>query len=445
MQESPQDRTRRNFPSIEKLSHALRHTGIRREVRVEVARRVVARQRRDPSSTGVGGQIEAQLRLLLAGQRRVINATGIVLHTGLGRAPLGEEAVKCVQEILCGYSDLEVAVGGKGCGSPKRGDRARRVELLASYLSGAEACVAVNNGAAALLLSLHALSRRKRVLVSRGELVQIGGGFRIPDILSASGAKLVEVGTTNITTIQDYASPLQESPALSAILKVHPSCFQVKGHVESVSLKTLARLARSHKIPLLCDLGSGCLRDPVLGEPTVSRALQQGASLVIVSGDKLLGGPQAGLILGSADLVRKLKRAPLYRALRLDKVGIVLLEYALRMLVQGRETPAQRLLGLPLVKLRHRAERLQRLLKARGIEVAVLKGQGAVGGGALPEIALPSFLLDLGPEQTAARLLAQPVPIVTRVSQGRCLADVRTVLDRDELDFVEGVVSVCSL
>jgi L-seryl-tRNA(Ser) seleniumtransferase len=363
------------------------------------------------------------------GISEVINATGVLLHTGLGRAPLPTQAVRAVATAARGYSDLEVE---RQTGT--RGRRTARAESLLEAITGAEASIVVNNNAAALLLALAALAPKKDVLVSRGELIEIGGEFRLPDILAASGARLAEVGTTNRTRASDFKRALGLRTGL--ILKVHPSNYRVVGFTHSVELGELAAIARSANVPLLFDVGSGLLdRYPGIPaeEPSVTQALAGGADLVTFSGDKLLGGPQAGLIVGRADLVRKLRAHPLARALRVDKMTVAALEAVLRLYATGRRNE------LPLWAFF--SERQSRLIdRARGLAslfpgASVRKGDAVVGGGSLPGWGLPSaeLVLPVGsPEQVASRLRQGRPPVFCRMDDGSLVFDLRTVPREDD-------------
>ena len=358
------------------------------------------------------------------GLSRVINATGVVLHTNLGRARLPEEAARAASRAATSATDLEV---DRGTG--KRGKRTSRAELLLTAITGAEDALVVNNNAAALVLALTTLARRREVVVSRGELIEIGGEFRLPDILSASGAKLVEVGTTNRTRVQDYRGAL--SPRTALLLKVHPSNYRVTGFAEAPGAESLARLARSASVPLLYDTGSGLLehrRGVPADEPSATEALGQGADLVCFSGDKLLGGPQAGVILGRRDLVEKLRRHPMARAVRVDKMTIAALEVVLGMYARGEEgnLPIWRTLEERPAVLRARAA----VLGANLPGTSVVKSETVAGGGSLPGYSVPSYALRLAsdqPEDLAARLRAGNPSVFCRVEDQAVLFDLRTV------------------
>ncbi|MFL5737992.1 MAG: L-seryl-tRNA(Sec) selenium transferase [Actinomycetota bacterium] len=369
---------------------------------------------------------------IVTGLTPSINATGVILHTGLGRAPLPARAAKAAAKAARSYSDLEID-RARGL----RGKRTTRAEALLTAITGAEAAFVVNNNAAALLLMLAAIARRKDVLVSRGELIEIGGEFRLPDIMAASGAKLVEVGTTNRTRIGDYRSALTEKTG--AILKVHPSNYRVVGFSATPTTKVLADLARPRDVPLLFDLGSGLLRKtPGFpdDEPSVRDALADGADLACFSGDKLLGGPQAGIVVGRADLVERLRKHPLARALRVDKMQVAALEAVLRDHEMGRETelPVHRMLHESDAVVRDRAQTLEEALDGE-LEGAHLRhSEAVVGGGSMPGHSLPSWsvFLDIAdPPEFAARLRTGAVPVFCRVEETTVSFDLRTVADEE--------------
>ncbi|MGQ0669827.1 MAG: L-seryl-tRNA(Sec) selenium transferase [Actinomycetota bacterium] len=363
-----------------------------------------------------------------AGLTPVINATGVVLHTGLGRAPISERAARAAARAARTYTDLEVDRD-----SGKRGKRTTRAELLLTALTGAEAGLVVNNGAAALLLALAALARRREVLVSRGELIEIGGEFRIPDIMAASGAKLLEVGTTNRTRLSDYRSALSDRTGL--ILKVHPSNYRVVGFTASPRARELATLADKAGVPFLYDLGSGLL-DRYAGipteEPATTEALAEGAGLVTFSGDKLLGGPQAGIVLGRAVLVERLRRNPIARAVRVDKMQVAALETTLAAYATGKQfdLPVWRTLREPADEVKRRAQQLAEALDGDLEGAHVHASEAAAGGGSLPGYGVPSWAVALRtpePETLAARLRAGRPSVFCRVDERGVLFDVRTV------------------
>ena len=350
--------------------------------------------------------------------RRVLNATGVVVHTNLGRAPLAASALERIQEVAIGYSNLEYDLA-----EGVRGSRQDHVSPLLSELTGAEAALVVNNNAAAVLLAIAALAEGRDVLVSRGELVEIGDGFRIPDVLARSGARLVEVGTTNRTRIEDYERALGDRTAV--LLRVHQSNFRVIGFTESPKLADLARLAEERGLVLVDDLGSGVL--PHVGdEPTVHESLAAGAHVVTFSGDKLLGGPQAGIVVGRAGLVERLRRHPLQRALRADKLTLAALEGTLALYRSGRAgPPVLQMLTEPAESVRARAERLAELTGGT-VEPTVARA----GGGSLPTTDLESFACALE-ESLAEPLRRGNPPVIGIVRDGVLLLDCRTLSDED--------------
>jgi L-seryl-tRNA(Ser) seleniumtransferase len=361
----------------------------------------------------------------------VINATGVIVHTNLGRAPLSEAALKAVQEVGSSYSTLEYDLA-----QGARGSRSLHAEALLTRLTGAEAALVVNNNAAAILLLLSTLCRGKEVIISRGQLVEIGGGFRIPDVLAQSGARLVEVGTTNRTHLYDYEQAITEETA--AIMVAHYSNYKVIGFTSEPSLSELAELAHAHHLPLFYDQGSGALLDVtpygLTPEPTVLDGLQAGCDLVAFSGDKLLGGPQAGLICGQAKLVAQLKRHPLARAVRADKLCLAALAATLTHYLTDEATtavPVWRMIARPAAEIRNEAETWADRLHKHGIKAAVIDGRSTVGGGSLPGTSLPTWLVAIDHEsvtELAERLRLGHPSVVGRIQDGRLLIDPRTVL-----------------
>ena len=379
--------------------------------------------------------------------RPVINATGVVLHTNLGRAPLAEAVAAEVAAVAAGYSTLEYDAEHGA-----RGSRHVHVEHELTAITGAEAAMAVNNNAAAVFLALHELARGREVVVSRGQLVEIGGSFRIPDVMAASGARLVEVGTTNKTRLADYRQAF--GPETALFLKVHTSNFRLSGFVESTEAEELAALGRELSVPVMEDLGSGVLYPLTLDgfvEPSVGEVLKAGVDLVTFSGDKLLGGPQAGIIAGRKDLVDRLKRNPLARALRVDKMTLAALELTLRLYREGQQEsiPLWAMLNASPEELKRRASAFLRRLRRRvgapdGVRMTVRAARAPVGGGSLPGVEMPTAAIRIeGPAVTAQRLEAalrrQSPPVVGRVEEGAVLLDVRTVLPRDEAPLIEAV------
>lgn len=364
--------------------------------------------------------------------RKVINATGVILHTNLGRAPLTRPALERALQIGAGYSNLEYDVA-KG----ERGSRHLHVEPLLTKLTGAEAALVVNNNAAATLLLLAGLAAGREVLISRGELVEIGGGFRVPDVMAHSGAILREVGTTNRTRVSDYTAVAGDRTAL--ILRVHRSNFRMEGFTAQPSLAELAAAARELRVPLVEDLGSGCCVTDLEWEPSVQASTHAGADLVCFSGDKMLGGPQAGVIVGRKRLIDRLRTHPLLRALRVDKLTLAVLEGTLIEYRSGRaaETvPVLRMIHMPAGVIDQRARSLSRRLDQAGWRTSIVPGASTIGGGSAPGVELPTMLLaiareHLGEDALHARLRTLPVPVIARIESERVLLDLRTV-DPDE-------------
>jgi len=377
--------------------------------------------------------------------RPVINATGVIIHTNLGRAPLSAAALAAMQRVAAGYSTLEydLVAGGRG----SRHDHARR---LLCELTGAEDALVVNNNAAAVYLALSALCQGREVLISRGQLVEIGGGFRIPDVLRQSGARLVEVGTTNRTHLRDFTHALSAESA--AIMRVHSSNFKQIGFVTMPPLAELTAAAHARGLLLIDDLGSGTLIDTtaygLAPEPTIQQSLAAGADLITFSGDKLLGGPQAGIVVGRAELVERLRRHPMARALRVDKLTLAALEATLQSYRRGRaaaEIPTWRMIAAPLAELQARASEWQTRLAAQGIAAKVLPGESAIGGGSLPGETLPTVRLAIdhpSPDAAAAALRRQTTPVICTIQQDRLLFDPRTVLLEQEETLLNALAAV---
>jgi L-seryl-tRNA(Ser) seleniumtransferase len=401
---------------------------------VDAARTVLDRAREEIRAGADPGDLAARLHAELAAVRapslrRVLNATGVIVHTNLGRAPLAAEALAQVVEASRGYSNLELDLS-----SGARGSRQDHVAALLRRLTGAEAALVVNNNAAALLLALGALAEGREVIVSRGELIEIGDGFRIADVLARSGARLVEVGSTNRTRARDYEKAVRDETAL--LLRVHQSNFRVVGFTELPRLEDLAAVAHRHGLPLLDDLGSGVLTE-LPGEPSARESLAAGADLVCFSGDKLLGGPQAGIVVGRADFVEQLRRHPLQRAVRIDKLSLAALEGTLRVYLEAPERiPVLRMLHEDAASVRTRAERLAALTGGSVEETAA-----RVGGGALPLAELPSFACALE-EALAIPLRTGEPPVVGVVRDGKLLLDCRTLTEGD-VDDVAAAVTRC--
>ncbi len=369
--------------------------------------------------------------------RPVINATGVVLHTNLGRAPLSDAAIDAMREVSRGYSNLEFDLE-RG----ERGSRFAHLEGLLRRLTGAEAGIAVNNNASALLLALSALARDREVVISRGQLVEIGGGFRIPDVMRQSGSVLVEVGTTNRTYLRDYADAISDRTA--TLLRVHASNFRVVGFTEQPPLEDLAALARARGLRFLDDVGSGALIDPrpygLAGEPLVQDSVRAGADVVLFSGDKLLGGPQAGIAVGTHDAIEAMRRHPLARAVRLDKASIAALAATLQHYARGEATtavPVWRMIAAEATALRRRARRWMQVVRSAGATAEVVPARSMVGGGSLPGEGLDSFACAVAAsggeaQSLAARLRRGSPAVVARIEDDRVLLDPRTVDPRED-------------
>jgi len=383
--------------------------------------------------------------------RRVLNATGIVLHTNLGRAPYPDSAREALERIASGYSSLEFDLD-----TGRRGQRGTGVERWLTRLTGAEAAMAVNNGAGAVLLALSAVASGRGVVVSRGELVEIGGSFRVPEVMEKSGARLIEVGATNRTHLRDYERAFDRHDDVAAILRVHRSNFRVQGFTKQPELPELAALARKKRVPLIEDLGSGALVDvSAFGlehEPTVAESLRQGADLVTFSGDKLLGASQAGMVLGRAKWMKQLKADPLARALRLDKLALAVLEATLPLYADPgravREIPVLAMLAADPAALRRRARRLKAALEKHvpGAEAVLAEGAGEVGGGALPLQKLPGPVVDLRVQGASARALeaaarAADPPVIGIIRDGRLRLDPRTLGDADVAELAAALAA----
>ncbi|HSR35633.1 MAG TPA: L-seryl-tRNA(Sec) selenium transferase, partial [Desulfurivibrionaceae bacterium] len=432
---------------------------------VLAAVREVLDELRDKARNGTLAQEELALaavigligQRLAAGEtsslRRVVNGTGVVIHTNLGRSVLAPAVRNHLNEIAFGHSTLEYDLA-----SGERGTRYAHVEKLLCQLTGAESALVVNNNAAAVLLVLSALAAGREVIVSRGELVEIGGAFRIPDVMQQGGALLREVGTTNRTHSRDYRGAINEQTAM--LLKVHTSNFAVVGFTKEVSVAELAAIGREHGLPVVADIGSGNLVDwqgvPGMNEPRVQEYLAAGADLVTFSGDKLLGGPQAGIIVGRAELVTALKKHPLLRELRMDKLTLAALEGTLRLYRDERvalaEIPTLRLLRLTADELRKRGQQVLRRLRRQlpgSITLELLSGVSQVGGGALPLVELPTWLLAVrvagcSPQKLESDLRKQPVPVIGRIARGDYLLDLRTIADGDWPDVVSGLLAAAA-
>lgn len=376
--------------------------------------------------------------------RPVINATGVIIHTNLGRAPLSPKAMDAVWDAAWGYSDLEYDLE-----SGERGHRMAAVQDLLCRVTGAESALVVNNNAGAVLLALSAHAAGREVIISRGQLVEIGGGVRIPHVMAQSGARLVEVGTTNRTHRRDYEAALNDNTA--ALLRAHSSNFRMVGFTTEVSVAKMVEIGQPRGVPVIDDLGSGALIDTaaygLMHEPMPQESLAAGAALICFSGDKLLGGPQAGIVIGQEKYVEPLRHHPLARALRADKLCLAALSATLTHYLKReaeREVPVWRMISMPLDEISKRAKQWARKLKQAGINAEVVEGRSTVGGGSLPGETLPTWLVAIAcesPDVLAARLRRNDPPVIARIEDGRLVLDPRTVQAGEEKALLEVVVS----
>jgi L-seryl-tRNA(Ser) seleniumtransferase len=424
-----------NEPVYAELVKEFGHERVVEALRVQVA----AERAGSPIEDGERAEVVgASLRAAVAPRlRHVINASGVILHTNLGRAPLARAALDALS-VAAGYSNLELDLD-----SGRRGERAALVSGLLTQLFGCTAAFVVNNNAAAILLALTALCKGKEVIVSRGQQVEIGGSFRMPDVMRLSGARMVEVGTTNRTRQDDYEQAV--TPRTAALLRVHTSNFRVAGFTEAASLAQMAAVARAHELLLIDDLGSGAA-EPIADEPTVAESLQH-ADVVTFSGDKLFGGPQAGIVLGQGDrgaaAVKKMSRHPLARAVRVDKLTLAALEATLRLRLTGRlnEIPVERMTRAKVEDVRRRAAMWSVKLEERGVPTSLIPGESAVGGGSLPGHALPTVLIALsGPASRLSSALRHgDPPVIARIEKDACCLDPRTVLKGEDETLIDAV------
>lgn len=444
----------RNLPSVESLLRHTRlaelsgqysHSSIVRLVRETLGDARTAALNGDlvPSAEAIAGEVvERAHSAWSVWPVRVINATGVIIHTNLGRAPLSQAALDAAMNAAAGYSDLEFDLK-----TGKRGSRQAKIGQLLTDVTGAEAGIAVNNNASAVLLVLSALAAGREVIISRGEAVEIGGGFRVPDVMRQSGADLVEVGTTNRTYVRDYEAAITEQTA--AILKVHPSNFHVSGFTHAAELADLVALANSRGIVVLHDLGSGCLLDTdvygIAHEPTVQECVNDGTHVTMFSGDKLLGGPQAGLIVGTADLVGRVASHPMARAVRMDKMDLAALGATLISYLRGNaesELPVWQAISMPLSRVEQRATSWQSAADVGD----VIDVRSAIGGGSLPGQTLPSRALAIvpaqGPDEFTAALRRASPPVIARIEDEQVILDPRTVAP-DEDDHVITALKAC--
>jgi L-seryl-tRNA(Ser) seleniumtransferase len=452
----------RAIPSVDKILQSLGETGLPAAVVVDAVRRHLQRlrsQKTIPAADAIVADIRSALERLSASRiTPVINATGVLVHTNLGRAPLGADAMNALTHIGANYSTLEYSLT-----EGTRGSRGAYLEHALRILCGAEAATVVNNNAAALVLVLEYFCRSgssrtlrresdaSEVVISRGELLQIGGGFRIPEILEARGARLREVGTTNQTTVNDYAKAINRNTAL--ILKVHRSNFFMDGFVDSPSTEDLASLARRKKVPFVEDLGSGAIArtetvEGIEHEPTPAEVVERGVDLVCFSGDKLFGGPQAGIIVGRKRMIEAMKREPIFRAMRCDKLILSALESTVDAYLRGdARIPVLEMMRVATDELRSRAERIVAALDGRRLGLRVGEGRAQIGGGTLPRSALPSVMLEVthptrGAQALAALLRSQPEPVIGYVGRGNLRLDLRTVFPHQDAAVIRALLAV---
>lgn len=435
-----------------------------RKVTDELRQEMLARSGSNTAS--IGGEIysrgalleDAERRLVKAHHaetsssvRRVVNATGVILHTNLGRAALSDAARHRIAEEASGYCTLEYDLRTGG-----RGRRGARAEQLLADLTGAEAALIVNNCAAAALLVLTVFARDGQAIISRGELVEIGGDFRVPDVMAQSGTQMIEVGTTNRTRLSDYAKAISDQTRL--IMRVHPSNYRIVGFTKTPTLRELADLAHDNGLLLYEDAGSGALIDftqlGITGEPLIRASIDDGADMVSFSGDKLLGGPQAGFVVGHSTVIERMRSHPLYRALRADKLRIAAIEVTLESYARGlsvKEIPVHRSLGMSLDEIKARAEKIIERLRQRGVnealKIEIVPGVSAVGGGAAPTSQLPTALISLThhaftPNEIEERLRSSTPPVISRIENDRVLLDLRTVAEPEEAELEQAILSL---
>ncbi|MBM3143936.1 MAG: L-seryl-tRNA(Sec) selenium transferase [Chloroflexi bacterium] len=444
----------RNLPSVDKLINSPQGSewiaGHGRALTVEAIRLTLDDARAGhksgsplPSQADLLGKIADKLEFWAAPTlRQVINATGVIIHTNLGRAPMSAAAIEAARQASLGYSNLEYDLA-----QGQRGSRSLHAETLLTRLTGAEAALVVNNNAAAVLLALTALAHRRRVVIARSQLVEIGGGFRVPDVMKQSGAKLVEIGATNRVHLRDYQQAIADQP-IKLVMRAHRSNFAIVGFTAEPAFDEIVAAAHMADIPVLDDLGSGALLDTarfgLAHEPMAQESIDAGADLVCFSGDKLLGGPQAGIIVGRSELVVKLKKHPLARAVRSDKMALAALSATLSHYLRDEalsEIPIWRMISAPQAEMQARAQGW-----ATSLEFGkVIPGQSTVGGGSLPRESIPTFLLALDlphPDRFLKQLRQNDPPIIGRIQDGLAVFDPRTVLSEQDEIFLKGIRNI---
>ncbi|MBE06435.1 MAG: L-seryl-tRNA(Sec) selenium transferase [Verrucomicrobiaceae bacterium] len=443
------------LPAVEKTLQALDNVDLPRPIILNVVRQSIKELRADPEKipefndyiNAIRVELEALARTRISS---VINGTGVLIHTNMGRSPLPDRAADRLCSIATNYNNLELDLN-----TGERGNRASYLEKCLALVSGSESATSVNNCASALVIILRHFVRgnKKRVIISRSQLVEIGGGFRIPDILLASGAILHEIGTTNKTTVKDYENAISDETAL--ILKVHQSNFYMGGFIENAETEELAQLAKKKGVPFCEDLGSGAVVNteefgPVNHEPTPSEILAKGVDLLCFSGDKLLGGPQAGIIAGRSELVEGIKKEPFFRALRCDKLILSMLEEVTESYLRGiTEVPILDMLSSTTDQLNTRAESIVNSLKELPLSACIGKGESRIGGGTMPKSTIPSITIDLQPENISISRLAENLrfnttPVMGYVADGQFKIDLRTIFSRQDKDLLDAIKKAVS-
>ena len=443
------------LPAVEKTLHALDNVDLPRPIILNVVRQSIEELRANPEKipefndyiNAIRVELEALARTRISS---VINGTGVLIHTNMGRSPLPERVADRLCSIATNYNNLELDLN-----TGERGNRAAYLEKCLALVSGSESATSVNNCASALVIILRHFvrSNKKRVIISRSQLVEIGGGFRIPDVLLASGAILHEIGTTNKTTVKDYENAISDETAL--ILKVHQSNFYMGGFIENAETEELAQLAKKKGVPFCEDLGSGAVVNteefgPVNHEPTPSEILARGVDLLCYSGDKLLGGPQAGIIAGRSELVEGIKKEPFFRALRCDKLILSMLEEVTESYLRGiTEVPILDMLSSTTDQLNTRAESIVNSLKELPLSACIGKGESRIGGGTMPKSTIPSITIDLQPENISISRLAENLrfnttPVMGYVADGQFKIDLRTIFPRQDKDLLDAIKKAVS-